>query len=157
MYAQIDLDGRAGTLRVSGHGMPTVDLVRKPGTEPDRHTPIGTRRPDLLTLTVDGVGARIRPARGRLSRRSYRVDATVDGVTYRLVPCSHQESRLLRDGRRIGALESAGDGRADADWDEGVPVEPRDVAVGTALAAAFGTGAAPWWETAADVIGELIP
>jgi hypothetical protein len=31
MYVQIDLDGPAGTLRVSGHGLPTVELVRAPG------------------------------------------------------------------------------------------------------------------------------
>ncbi|MER7517152.1 hypothetical protein [Streptomyces sp. NPDC126499] len=155
MYAHIDLDGPAGTLRVTGHRMPTVELLRTPGTTPDDHTPIGTRDGALLTLTVDGQPAGLRPAKGRLSRRSYRVDAHVSQVRYRLVPCSYGESRLTCDGRPLGTLESTGDGRVDADW--APDATPQDQAVGTALAAAFGTGAQPWWQTAADIVGELIP
>ncbi|MFD7323226.1 hypothetical protein ACFV9D_19365 [Streptomyces sp. NPDC059875] len=157
MYVQIDLDGPAGTLRVSGYEMPTMELVRAAGDEPDPLVPIGTRAADRLTLTVDGAPARIRPGRGRLLRRSYRVDAVVAGVRYRLVPCSYIESRLLRDGRPLGTLESAGDGAVDADWAAGVEPEPQDIAVGHTLAAAFGTGAAPWWDTAANIAAELIP
>ncbi|MET9954812.1 hypothetical protein ABZ135_25150 [Streptomyces sp. NPDC006339] len=155
MYVQIDLDGPAGTLRVSGHGLPTVELLRSPGAAPDPLVPLGTRDPARLTLTVDGAPARIRPAKGRLSRRSYRVDAIVSGTRYRLVPCSYGESRLTRDGRPLGTLESTGDGRVDADWAPGAT--PLDQALGTALAAAFGTGAQPWWQTAADLAAELIP
>lgn len=155
MYVQIDLDGPAGTLRVSGHGLPTVELVRAPGTDPDAHTPIGTRKRALLALTVDGEPAVIRPARGRLLRRSYRVDVRTGGVRYRLVPCGYVDSRLTRDGRRIGMLTSSGDGRVIDEWD-GDPT-PHDLALGAALAAAFGTGASPWWETLGDIVGELIP
>lgn len=124
MYVQIDLDGPAGTLRVSGHGLPTVELVRAPGTRPDTHTPIGTRKAALLALTVDGEPARLKPARGRLLRSSYRVDARVDGVRYRLVPCSYVESRLTRNGRRLGTLESSGDGRVDTEWDPAAEPTP---------------------------------
>ncbi|MFF8834198.1 hypothetical protein [Streptomyces sp. NPDC015130] len=155
MYVQIDLDGPAGTLRVHGQGLPTVELVRAPGAGPDTHTPIGTRKAALLALSVDGEPAVIRPARGRLLRRSYRVDVRTDGVRYRLVPCGYTESRLTRDGRRIGILTCSGDARVIDEWD-GEPT-PRDLAVGTALAAAFGTGAAPWWETLGDIVGEMIP
>ncbi|MFE1271641.1 hypothetical protein [Streptomyces sp. NPDC058758] len=154
VHAHIALDGPAGTLRVTGAGLPAVELVRAPGTPADAHTPIGTRRAALLTLTVDGAPAVIRPARGRLLRRSYRVDVRVGGHRYRLVPCSYGESRLSRDGRRIGTLESSGDGRVSDAWDAGPT--PLDLAVGTALAAAFGTGAAPWWETVGDIVGELV-
>ncbi|MEV5974627.1 hypothetical protein [Streptomyces sp. NPDC051921] len=155
VYAQIHLDDRAGTLRVHGHGLPAVTLVRAPGTAPDPHTPIGTRDAALLTLTVDGLPAGLRPAKGRLSRRSYRVDATVDGRRYRLVPCSYVESRLTRDGRPLGTLESTGDGRVDADWEAGA--DALDQALGTALAAGFGTGAQPWWQTAVEIVAELLP
>ncbi|WP_306327169.1 hypothetical protein [Streptomyces venezuelae] len=157
MYIQIDLDGPAGTLRVSGHGLPTVELLRAPGTRPDTHTPIGTRKPALLALTVDGEPATLTPARGRLLRRSYRVDAVAGGHRYRLVPSSHVDSRLTRDGHRLGTLESEGDGRVDADWAPDAAPTPLDHAVGTALAAAFGTGAAPWWETVGDIVAELVP
>ncbi|MEW1696475.1 hypothetical protein ACIQCR_01035 [Streptomyces sp. NPDC093249] len=154
MYAQIDLDGPAGTLRVSGYELPTVELVRAPGTRPDAHTPIGTRRAALLALTVDGEPARLRPARGRLLRYSYRVDVRTDGVHYRLVPCGSDTSRLLRDGRRLGTLIRSGGGLIIERW-ESAPT-PRDRALGTALAVAFGTGAAPWWETVGGIAVELI-
>ncbi|MER8233275.1 hypothetical protein [Streptomyces sp. NPDC094049] len=155
MYAQTDLDGPAGTLRVSGHELPTVELVRAPGTRPDAHTPIGTRRAALLALTVDGEPVVLRPARGRLLRHSYRVDVRTDGVHYRLVPCGKDTSKLLRDGRRLGTLIRAGDGRIIDRW-ESAPT-PRDRALGTALAAAFGTGASPWWKTIGSIVVELIP
>ncbi|MFF2775142.1 hypothetical protein ACFVU3_09555 [Streptomyces sp. NPDC058052] len=154
MHARIALDGRAGTLRVSGAGLPVVELVRTAGTPADEHTPIGTRKAARLTLTVDGAPAVIRPSRGRLLRRSYRVDVRAGGFRYRLVPCSYAESRLTRDGRRIGTLDSSGDGRVTDEWDAGPT--PLDLAVGTALAAAFGTGAAPWWETLGDIVSELV-
>ncbi|MGW7432746.1 hypothetical protein ACWGIN_24780 [Streptomyces sp. NPDC054861] len=157
MYVGIDLDGPAGTLRVSGHGLPTVEVVRAPGTGVNALVPIGTRDRRALTLTVDGRPAGIRPARGRLLRRSYRVDAKVAGARYRLIPCSHVDSRLLRGGRRLGTLESSGDGRVDTDWTAPAELRPQDIAVGTALAAAFGTGAAPAWETVGDIVSELIP
>ncbi|MFI1974485.1 MULTISPECIES: hypothetical protein [Streptomyces] len=155
MYVQIDLDGPAGTLRVSGHGLPAVELVRAPGSRPDTHTPIGTRRAELLALTVDGEPAVIRPARGRLLRRSYRVDVRTDGVRYRLVPSGHDHSRFTRDGHRVGELLCSGDGRVIDTWEPGAT--PRDIAVGTALAAAFGTGASPWYETVGEIVSELIP
>ncbi|MFF8511702.1 hypothetical protein ACF064_26845 [Streptomyces sp. NPDC015492] len=157
MYVQIDLDGPAGTLRVSGHDLPTVELVRAPGTRPDTHTPIGTRKPALLALTVAGEPAVIKPARARLLRRSYRVDVRVDGLRYRLVPSSYVDSRFTRNGKALGTLESKGDGAVYPDWDPAAAPTPLDHAVGTALAAAFGTGASPWWETVGDIVAELIP
>ncbi|MEU9701509.1 hypothetical protein [Streptomyces sp. NPDC047981] len=157
MYVQIDLDGPAGTLRVSGHELPTVELVRAPGEDPDPLIPIGTRAAARLTLTVDGAPARLKPGRGRLLRRSYRVDAVVAGTRYRLVPCSYVESRLLRDGRPLGVFESSGDGTVDDEWAEGTEPTALDRSVGTALAAAFGTGAAPWWDTTGNIVAELIP
>ncbi|MFF8291424.1 hypothetical protein ACF068_19635 [Streptomyces sp. NPDC016309] len=152
----VDLRPAAGTLDVTGPGLPHVRLVRAPGTEPDPHVPLGSRDPALLTLTVDGRPARIAPAKGRLSRHSYRVDATVGDVRYRLVPCSYGESRLLRGGRRLGELESSGDGTVTAAWNDDAKPLAQDVAVGTALAAAFGTGAQPLWQTTLDVVAELI-
>ncbi|QGV79433.1 hypothetical protein [Streptomyces ficellus] len=151
----VDLRSATGTLDVTGPGLPHVRLVRAAGTEADPHIPIGTRDPALLTLTVDGRPVPLRPAKGRLSRRSYRVDVRLDGTRYRLVPCSYGDSRLLRDGRRIGELESSGDGRVSADWHDDTEPRPLDVAIGTALAAAFGTGAQPLWEATLDMVTEF--
>ncbi|MET9800214.1 hypothetical protein [Streptomyces sp. NPDC006368] len=155
--SRIQLDHRAGVLHVSGPGLPRVRLVRTSTGAPDEHIPIGTRDRARLTLTVDGEPTPITPAKGRLSRRSYRVDAKVGNTRYRLVPCAYGESRLLKDGKPLGELGSTGDGEVRADWDGNATVLAQDVAVGTTLAAAFATGAAPWWETAGNVIGELIP
>ncbi|HEY9372898.1 hypothetical protein [Streptomyces sp.] len=155
---RVDLDLATGIVRVAGDGLPEIVLARaEGGGEINDAIPIGTRDPTRLTLAVDGRPARLRPAKGRVFRRSFRVDATVDGVDYRLVPCSYAESRLTRDGRALGLLDSTGDGAVFAEWQDDTEVLPQDIAVGTALAAAFGTGAAPWWQIVIEFIGELIP
>ncbi len=86
------------------------------------------------------------PAKGFLTRRSYRVDAG----PYRLVPCSLGESRVLLDGEQIGVFTSVGDGRVWFEWQNEGRRTPDDAAVGYALAAAFGTGAEPMWKLNLD-------
>ncbi|MET9931928.1 hypothetical protein ABZ054_13255, partial [Streptomyces sp. NPDC006324] len=71
----IELDHSAGTLAVSGAGLPTAEVCRAPGTPPESHVPIGTRAPERLTPTVDGTEETPRPAKGFLTRRSYRLEA----------------------------------------------------------------------------------
>ncbi|MEU1281081.1 hypothetical protein [Streptomyces sp. NPDC005805] len=142
---------------VEGDAVPRVEITRAPESEQDEHIPIGTRAPEHLTLTVDGAEAALRPAKGRLSRRSYRVDATYDGAAYRLRPDSVPDSRLTRDGVRLGALTSTGDGRVDAEWRPEAKVRPVDAAVGYALAAAFGTGAQPMWTMVVEALSEALP
>jgi hypothetical protein len=104
--------------------------------EQDRPTvPIGTRDPGRLTLVVDGVRARVAPGTGKLSRRSFRVDAWVEEVHYALRP-EADGSTLTADGAERGFFP--GDDRP-AVWLPGAT--PRDAAVGYALAAAFGVRA----------------
>ncbi|MEU2567937.1 hypothetical protein [Streptomyces althioticus] len=161
---QIELDHEGGTLRVSGEGLPTVEIRRSPDTEVATHVPIGKRDPARLTLLVDGVEETPRPAKGLLSRRSYRVEvvsATRD-CRYVLVPNSSDTSRLRRDKRRLGVFTSTGDGKDSAVWENGerrstAAPEPYDAAVGYALAAAYGTGAEPMWHEALDAVTELWP
>ncbi|SDM30442.1 hypothetical protein [Streptomyces wuyuanensis] len=153
----VRLDHPMGIVEVSGSGLPPVRIVRSPGTEPHPHIPVGTRDRALLTLTVDGAPARIAPGRGRLLRGSYRVDAFAGSTRYRLVPCSLDSSRFLRDGVPLGTFTSEGDGHVGSDGLTDAGAQPRDIAVGTALAAAFGTGGQPWWATALDAVAELIP
>ncbi|MFC9856847.1 MULTISPECIES: hypothetical protein [unclassified Streptomyces] len=157
----VELTGEHGeVLVVSGENIPRVTLTRAPGAGIDDHIAIGTRVPGHLTLTVDGRDATIRPAKGRLSRRSYRVDVTYAGTSYRLVPDSIPSSRLTRDGKRIGDFSSDGDRRVVAEWraeTAGAAIEPLDAAIGYALAAAFGTGGQPMWMMAVDVVSEALP
>ncbi|MGW5116435.1 hypothetical protein ACWEQ8_13535 [Streptomyces noursei] len=153
---RVVLDGADGTLTVSGEKIPTVALVRAADTDVDDHIPIGTRSARQLSLTVDGRSARITPAPGRLLRRSYRVDVECAGVRYRLTPNSIDGSKLLKDGRAVAELSSSGDGHVLAEWPEDSDVLPQDAAVGYALAAAFGTGAQPFWMTAIEAVSAAL-
>ncbi|MFG2976203.1 hypothetical protein ACGFYY_24885 [Streptomyces sp. NPDC048331] len=160
---RIELDHEAGTLGVSGDGLPPVDIRRVPDTVPVSHVPIGTRDPEQLTLLVDGAAETLLPAKGFLTRRSYRVEV-VSGARkcrYLLVPDSIGTSRLLRDERLLGVFSSTGDGYVSAEWEvvgETEPAhEPYDASVGYALAAAFGTGAEPMWQLTLNAALDLWP
>ncbi|MET9835999.1 hypothetical protein ABZ078_43515 [Streptomyces sp. NPDC006385] len=153
----VHLDTEHGQVVVEGGAIPRIVLSRAAGTEAEEHIPVGTRDGGALTLTVDGEQAGIHPAKGRLTRRSYRVDVRHARHVWRLVPDSLPDSRFLRDGRRLGAFTCEGDGRVSADWRADAAPDAVDVALGYALAAAFGTGAQPMWMLVADAIGDLIP
>ncbi|MHA5052167.1 hypothetical protein [Streptomyces sp. SD15] len=153
---RIRLDAEDGTLTVEGEEIPLAELRRLAGAKVNEHVPIGTRDADRLVLTVAGEDARITPARGRISRRSYRVDVAYGGAAYRLVPCSPADSKLLKDRRRIGVLTSRGDGSAEAEWKRGGKVLPQDAAIGYALAAAFGTGAQSTLDWLLDPVDALL-
>lgn len=146
-----------GYLVVEGARILPGTLRRNPGAKVDEQVAIGTRAPEQLTLAIGGTAATLRPAKGGLSRRSYRVDAEYDGAKYRLLPDSIPSSRLTRDGRHIGDFSSDGDGRVSAEWCEGADVRPADASVGYALAAAFGTGGQPWWMLTADAVSSALP
>ncbi|MFH8410503.1 hypothetical protein ACH4FX_37855 [Streptomyces sp. NPDC018019] len=141
----LDLDAAAGLLTVRGERVPTAELRRAPGAAPAGFVPIGTRDGAALRLTVEGRPAHLAPGRGRLTRRSHRVDVVHGGVRYRLLPDSPNGSRLVKDGRRIADFSSDGAGHVWADWHPDVaPPLREDAAIGYALAAAFGTGAEPF-------------
>lgn len=151
------LDPEKGELAIEGRAVPEIVLRRVAGTRTEEHIPIGTRKRGRLTLDVDGQEAVVRPAKGRLTRRSYRVDVRHAGHAYRLVPDSVAGSRLLKDRKHIGDFTSEGDGHVLAEWKEGARVEATDAALGYALAAAFGTGALAMWAHALEAISDLIP
>ncbi|MDC0767581.1 hypothetical protein [Streptomyces sp. HD] len=153
----VRLDMNVGEVTVEGESVPRIELLRAEGAEAEDHIPIGTRDGDRLTLTVDGEEAVIDPAKGRLTRRSYRVDVRHADHAWRLVPDSIPGSRLLRDEEHIGDFSSDGDGRVLAEWREGAEPEALDVALGYALAAAFGTGAQPMWMLAVEAASEMLP
>ncbi|MFB7178779.1 hypothetical protein ACFCYI_13860 [Streptomyces sp. NPDC056257] len=148
---EVELDHEGGSLVVDGEGIVRVEVRRAAGAAVESHVPIGARDPDRLSMTVGGAEVALRPAKGFLTRRSYRVDVG----EYRLVPDSLDGSRLLRDGAVLGVFSSSGDGRVSVEW-KGEPGAD-DAAVGYALAAAFGTGAEPMWKLALDALLELWP
>ncbi|MGW0391259.1 hypothetical protein ACWDYJ_10210 [Streptomyces sp. NPDC003042] len=144
-------------IEVDGEGIPRVTLERDPESQVDPRTAIGTRDPARLTMRIDGREVELKPAKGGLSRRSYRVDVKYDGADYRLVPDSVPSSRLTRDGLRIGDFSSDGDELVIAEWKEGAEVRPVDASIGYALASAFGTGGQPMWMMIADGVSGALP
>ncbi|MFF7447413.1 MULTISPECIES: hypothetical protein [unclassified Streptomyces] len=154
----VRLDSWRGEVVVEGEAIPRVVLSRATGTKDDGETPIGTRNAGLLILSVGGEAAALAPGRGRLLRHSYRVDARHAGRHWRLVPHSMPDSRLLRDGRRLGDFHSKGRGEVKAaEWRSDAKPDAMDAAVGYALAAAFGTGGESMWATAAEMVFDVFP
>ncbi|MYR04793.1 hypothetical protein GTW63_04380 [Streptomyces sp. SID6137] len=152
----VRLDPQEGEVTVEGESVPRVVLRRAAETHAADHIPIGTRDGTLLTLTVDGEEAAVAPAKGRLTRRAYRVDVRHAGYARRLVPDSVPGSRLLRDEQHVGDFSSGG-GRVLAEWRDDAGPNATDAAIGCTLAAAFGTGAQPMWMIAIEMIGDMIP
>lgn len=152
----VALDHEAGRLVVDGDRIPRAKVRRAEGTTVAPQVPIGTRDPDRLSMEVGGTAVPLRPAKGFLTRRSYRVDigGGDSGYRYRLVPVSLGSSRLLRGGVPLGVFSSTGDGKVSVEWKGGQP-EEYDASVGYALAAAFGTGADPMWKLALDALLDL--
>ncbi|WP_374774979.1 hypothetical protein OG756_20740 [Streptomyces sp. NBC_01310] len=149
-------DGQ-NALEVEGEGIPRVTLEREPESEVDPQIAIGTRDPAHLTMRIDGLEVELKPAKGGLSRRSYRVDVEYQGADYRLVPDSIPNSRFTRDGVHIGDFSCDGDEMVLAEWKEGADIRPADAAIGYALASAFGTGAQPMWMMIVDGVAAAIP
>ncbi|WP_226962590.1 MULTISPECIES: hypothetical protein [unclassified Streptomyces] len=155
---RVTLDAAHGLVTVDGDGLPLVVVRRAAGTgDVDEQVPVGTRDGRRLALAVDGGAVPVSPGRGRLTRRSFRVDVAHAGVRYRLVPDSLTGSRLLRGSERVGELSSDGDGVVVARWVTGAGVRPVEAALGYGLAAAFGTGALPMWMLLLDALGDLVP
>jgi hypothetical protein len=159
----VRIDTEAGVVEVLGPRIPSSTLRRTPGFPARPGSRMGCRSPQGLTLHVGDTTAYITPAVGGLTRRSYRVDALVDRVTYRLRPNRPSSSVLSRDGHRIACIWADHEGGVRVEWasthhrpsapaglvteqTKNKKLEPRDASVGYLLAAAYGTGAPARWE-----------
>ncbi|MGW0710960.1 hypothetical protein ACWD4G_34245 [Streptomyces sp. NPDC002643] len=153
----VRLDAARGEVVVVGERVPRIEIRRAEGSEDDGNSPIGTRDASLLTVTVDGTDAVIEPAKGRLTRSSFRVDVRHGEHFWRLVPNSMEGSGLYRDGtEHLGDFISEGDGGVEAEWAEGAEPAPLDAAFGYALATAYGTGAEPTWLLTAQGAADFV-
>ncbi|WP_433604888.1 hypothetical protein [Prescottella agglutinans] len=97
----------------------------------------------------------MRPAIGRFSRRSYRVDVTGHGHSWLFTPATATAHRLVQGSRYTGNNEigmfTATENEVTVEWSQEVRFAgavagkvdstPLDCALGYLLAAAFGTGA----------------
>ncbi|WP_406290049.1 hypothetical protein [Embleya sp. NBC_00896] len=144
-------------VEITGAAVPTGDIrSRLPeGGEPRPDTAIGTRKQAELTMTVGVSQARVRPARGHLTRGSYRVDVTHEGTRYRLIPNGMTGSRFLRNGGELAVVTTDEGHEVTVDW-TATPL-PADATVAYLLATAFGTGGMPLWMVTAEAIGALLP
>ncbi|WP_229348612.1 hypothetical protein [Streptomyces sp. UNOB3_S3] len=145
-----------GVLVVSGPAIPRVRIARDWRAGRNKDVPIGTRVAKELTISVDDAAVVLLPGRPGLIRRSHAVTVQCGEVTYEYVPDSYRRSRLVRDGRRVGRFRTRITGRAKAEWEPQADVRPLDVAIGYALAVAFGTGARPAWLDAIDSTADFV-
>ncbi|MFF3441689.1 hypothetical protein [Streptosporangium sp. NPDC002721] len=135
----LTLDRDGGTVRVEGEAIPAVVVRRSAEAVAQRHVPIGTRGPDQLTMTLDGVPVPLRPGPGRVTRHSYRVEVDHNEVVYTLIPTSEESSSLFRGEKHLGNFTTITDGEVRAEWV--ASPEPGEAAIGYALATCFGSGA----------------
>jgi hypothetical protein len=63
---RIRTNAERGVVEVSGEQVPTVVIQRSSDAELNKFVPIGTRKADHLTMSVDGVEAELRPGPGKL-------------------------------------------------------------------------------------------
>jgi hypothetical protein len=153
----IELEVEAGRVAVTAthaSGVSTVVIERHGTAGTVRHVPIGTRDAAALTMHIDGEPVSLRPGRGRYMRGSYKVRVKHGTVTYLFRPKSPDSSRLFRDGVRLADFELR-DGTIDVTWHAQTTPAAPDVAVGHALAAAFGTGAQFFIMLLLDLLGHV--
>lgn len=146
--------GRSAIVR--GTGIPTATIERIGDGTAAASPPIGTREAAELVATLGGRTLRVQPGAGRISRRSFRVVASLGDETWLLTPASSEASRLVRGARYDGRNELAmltrdAEGGIVCAWSEEVSVgpvridalepTPEEAAIGHLLAAAFQTGA----------------
>ncbi|WP_158887489.1 hypothetical protein [Amycolatopsis anabasis] len=140
---EILTDDHRGTVEVSGPSVPTVVIRRIPGGQVDRFVPIGSRRPEDLTMTVDTATVEIVPGPGKWTRGSYRVRVTTPEADYLFKPNSIATTGLVRNGTKLADFSMDDDeGDFIVYWiQERRNVLPADAAIGYALSVAFRTGA----------------
>lgn len=160
-------------LRLSGDVLPEVVLVRTGSDAARENVPIGSRRPELLSLSVGGQSVELRPGSGRFTKRSYRIAVRADEGTLTFLPQSSGSSHLVRGtGGRVphvlGVFERSRSGEVTCTWPTArsrstaaspspfdpsgpagmtaahMPVTEWEAAIGYALTVSFGTGAEPF-------------
>lgn len=138
---EVLFDPEMGVVDVHNGGS-RATLTRRVDAPHREGTPIGTRMPADLFLTLNGSEIDLDLARGFLSRRSYTVSAVVDGSTLTFVPVDDANSAFTRDGDRLALFskdEESDPRRTDAVW---TTTPTRDeLVIGYALAEAFDCGA----------------
>lgn len=154
---RIAADLTRGRVLVTGDALPEAVLTRTGDAPRRRGIPIGTRDAAALALVVAGAPAELRPSRGGLTRRSYRVRVRLGDTDLLCTPSSPGTARLVRGRRYDGHNEMGTFERVDGEpvaavWTEDVTVlgrvaarhltpGPAEATVGYALVTAFGAGA----------------
>lgn len=159
-------------LVLAGDAVPGVELIRLVAGEPTQGVPIGTRRRRDLRMTVGGHSVDLRPGKGGLPRRSYRIAVRTRAADLLFTPSSPTQARLVRGStyrgdNELGTFERFEDGSVFATWSVPVTVlgkevqapvpEPAEAAVGYALAAGFGTGALFFLAACTNALEQVLP
>ncbi|MEK2491580.1 hypothetical protein WN990_18695 [Kitasatospora purpeofusca] len=137
---EIFVDRERGVVEVGSPALPNATIVRRDGSPVGDPSPIGTRDPRQLVLTVGGDSGRVSPGTGFATRRSYRIRAEFRDASYEFTPRSANASRFARNGVELAAFERAPTGWLDVSWAPDASVTPGEAALAYLLVGAYGVG-----------------
>nr|BEK63125.1 hypothetical protein KPHV_03520 [Kitasatospora purpeofusca] len=137
---EIFVDRERGVVEVSSPSLPDATIVRRDGTPVGDPSPIGTRDPRQVVLTVGSGSGRVFPGTGFATRRSYRVRAHFRDAVYEFTPRSANVSRFSRNGVELAGFERAPTGWLDVSWAPEASVTPGEAALAYLLVGAYGVG-----------------
>ncbi|CAN3977850.1 hypothetical protein [Kitasatospora purpeofusca] len=137
---EIFVDRERGVVEVSSPALPNATIVRRDGSPVGDPSPIGTRDPRQVVLTVGNDSGRVSPGTGFATRRSYRIRAQFRDTPYEFTPRSANASRFARNGVELAAFERAPTGWLGVSWAPDASVTPGEAALAYLLLGAYGVG-----------------
>ncbi|MFI5649016.1 hypothetical protein [Kitasatospora sp. NPDC051705] len=137
---EISVDRERGVVDVSSHSLPNATMMRREGSVAGDPSPIGTRDPRQIVLTVGDESGRVVPGTGFATRRSYRVGVEFRDASYAFEPVSESLTRFSRNGTEFAVFERTPLGSIEASWTSRAPLTPGEAALGYSLIGAYGVG-----------------
>ncbi|MFB7380010.1 hypothetical protein ACFC6U_21395 [Kitasatospora purpeofusca] len=137
---EISVDRERGVIDVRSSSLPDTTMMRREGSVAGDPSPIGTRDPQQIILTVGNESGRVVPGTGFATRRSYRVDVEFCDASYVFAPVSESLTRFTRNGAELAVFERAPMGSITASWASRTALTPGEAALGYALVGAYGVG-----------------
>ncbi|MFB8241508.1 hypothetical protein ACFC58_33735 [Kitasatospora purpeofusca] len=136
----ISVDREHGVIEVGSSSLPSASIMRRAGAAAGDPSPIGTRDPRQLVLTVGSDSGRVSPGTGFTTRRSYRIRVELRDASYEFTPRSENVSRFSRNGVELATFERAPMGVLEVSWAPETSATPDEAALAYLLVGAYGVG-----------------
>ncbi|WP_051740239.1 hypothetical protein [Kitasatospora sp. MBT66] len=137
---EISVDREHGVVDVNSSSLPNATVMRRQGSMAGDPSPIGTRDPKQLVLTVGSDSGQVSPGTGFATRRSYRIRVEYRDASYELTPRSANVSRFSRNGVELATFDRAPTGAMEVSWAPQASITPGEAALGYLLVGAYGVG-----------------